>query len=85
MEKLNQEKKSINVGFENRVIAERVIAIVNTNSAPIKRMIKIAKEGNLLVDATSGKPTRSAIVMDSRHVILSSISPRKISGRMEKE
>ena len=75
----------MNVGFENRVITERVIAIVNTNSAPIKRMIKIAKERNLLVDATSGKPTRSAIVMDSRHVILSSISPRKMSGRMEKE
>ena len=77
--------KSINVGFENRVIARRIIAIVNPNSAPVKRLIKTAKESNMLVDGTSGKPTRSAIIMDSRHVILSSISPRNLSARLDRD
>jgi len=76
--------KSLNVGLENWIIAGRVVAIVSANSAPIKRMIKQAREGNVLIDATSGKPTRSVIVADSKHVILSSISPRNLSARMEK-
>ncbi len=76
--------KSMNIGFENRVRSNRVIAIINPNSAPIKRLIKAAKENNMLVDGTSGKPTRSAIIMDSNHIILSSISPRKLNERMEK-
>ena len=77
--------KSMNIGFENRVIARRIIAIVNPNSAPVKRLIKTAKESDMLVDGTSGKPTRSAIVMDSRHVILSSISPRNLSARLDRD
>ena len=78
-------KGSVNIGFENWVISRKVVAVVNPNSAPIKRMMKTAKENNLLIDATSGRPTRSAIIMDDRHVILSSFSPRKIIRRMEKE
>jgi len=76
--------KSVNVGLENRVISKRIVGIVKPNSAPIKRMIMAAKENNMLIDATSGKPTRSAIIMDSRHIILSSISPRNLSARLEK-
>ena len=76
--------KSLNVGLENWIMAGRILAIVNANSAPIKRMIKQAREGNVLIDATSGKPTRSVIIADSKHVILSSISPRNLSARMEK-
>jgi regulator of extracellular matrix RemA (YlzA/DUF370 family) len=76
--------KSLNVGLENWIMTGRVVAIVNANSAPIKRMIRQARENNALIDATSGKPTRSVIVADSKHVILSSISPRNLSARMEK-
>jgi regulator of extracellular matrix RemA (YlzA/DUF370 family) len=76
--------KALNIGLENWIIAGRIVAIVNANSAPIRRMIKQAREGNVLIDGTSGKPTRSAIVADSKHVILSSISPRNLSARLEK-
>jgi hypothetical protein len=76
--------KILNVGLENWIMSGRVVAIVNANSAPIKRMIKQAREDNALIDATSGKPTRSVIFTDSKHVILSSISPRNLSARMEK-
>ena len=90
MDKINQvismkkRTKSLNVGFENRVILRRIIAIVNPNSAPIKRMIMAAKENNMLIDATSGKPTRSVIITDSRHIILSSIAPRNLSARSDR-
>lgn len=76
--------KSANVGFENRVISRRIVAIVNPNSAPIKRMITGAKENNMLIDATSGKPTRSAIITDSGYIVLSSISPRNMSARLDR-
>lgn len=74
----------LNIGFENRVTSERIIAIVNPNSAPIKRMMKTAKENNMMIDGTSGKPTRSAIVMNSGHIVLSSVSPKKLGVRMDK-
>ncbi len=77
--------KSINIGFENMVISDRVIAIINPNSAPIKRLIKAAKENNLLIDGTSGNPTRSAVIMDSNHIIMSSISSRRLGARLDKE
>jgi len=76
--------KILNVGLENWIMSGRVVAIANANSAPIKRMVKQAREVNTLIDATSGKPTRSVIFTDSKHVILSSISPRNLSARMEK-
>jgi len=76
--------RSLNIGFENRVISKRIIAIVNPNSAPIKRMIKELREKNLVIDATSGKPTRSVVIMDSEHIVLSSISSRKLSGRIDR-
>jgi len=79
-----REERSVNIGFENRVISSKIIAIVNPNSSPIKRMIKKAKERNFLINATSGKPTRSVIIMENGHVILSSISPRNLSARLEK-
>jgi len=74
----------LNVGLENWIMSGRVVAIANANSAPIRRMVKQAREVNALIDATSGKPTRSVVITDSKHVILSSISPRNLSARMEK-
>ncbi len=79
-----KETKILNVGFENRIVSQRIVAIINPNSAPVKRMITEAKERGILINATGGKPKRSAIVTDSNHVILSSISPRKIGERMER-
>jgi len=76
--------KPVNIGFENRVISSRVVAIVNPGSAPVKRMINEAKEDHLLVDATGGKPKRSVIVTDSGHIVLSSVSPKNLSSRFEK-
>ncbi|MGD2084571.1 MAG: DUF370 domain-containing protein [Candidatus Aminicenantes bacterium] len=76
--------KPVNIGSENRVISNRVVAIVNPNSAPVKRVINEAKEDHLLLDATGGKPKRSVIVTDSGHIVLSSISPRNLSARFEK-
>lgn len=78
------EFKIVNVGSENRVFLRRIVAIINPNSAPVKRLINEAKEDHLLIDATGGKPKRSVIITDSRHVILSSVGPRNLSARIEK-
>ena len=75
--------QALSVGYENIVSAARVVAVVNPNSAPVKRMVKEAKEKNQAIDATCGKPTRSVIVTDSGHVVLSSLCPKKIGLRME--
>lgn len=74
---------ALSVGYENIVATRRVVAVVNPNSAPVKRMVKEAKEKNQAIDATCGKPTRSIIVTDSGHVVLSSLCPKKIGLRME--
>jgi len=82
---LRKSAKMVNIGFENWIMSGRVVAIVNANSAPIKRMINQAREENTLIDASGGKQTRSVIFTDSKHVILSSISARNLSARMEKD
>ena len=74
---------ALSVGYENIVATRRVVAVVNPNSAPVKRMVKEAREKNQAIDATCGKPTRSIIVTDSGHVVLSSLCPKKIGLRME--
>jgi regulator of extracellular matrix RemA (YlzA/DUF370 family) len=82
---MRELKNALKIGFENVVASNRIIAIVNPNSAPIKRMIKGAREQGKLIDATGGKPTRSVIVVDSGHVVLSSVSTGKLSARMGKD
>lgn len=77
------EKKLLNIGFGNTVIAERVVSIVSPNSAPIKRLKDEAREKRYLIDATQGRKTRSIIITDSNHVILSAIQPETISQRFE--
>jgi regulator of extracellular matrix RemA (YlzA/DUF370 family) len=77
-------KKIVNIGSENRVVSSRIVAIANPNSAPVKRLIKEAREDHLLIDASGGSPKRSVIITDSRNVIISSISPRNLSARIEK-
>ncbi|HET6872944.1 MAG TPA: DUF370 domain-containing protein [Sporolactobacillaceae bacterium] len=74
--------KLINIGFGNIASASRIISIVSPESQPIKRLIKIARDENKLIDATYGRRTRAVIVMDSDHVILSSVQPETVSGRL---
>jgi regulator of extracellular matrix RemA (YlzA/DUF370 family) len=71
----------INIGFGNIVSANRVIAIVSPESAPIKRIIAEAKDASRLIDATYGRRTRSVIIMDSNHIILSAIQPETVANR----
>lgn len=73
--------KLINIGFGNVVASNRVISIISPESAPIKRLIQETREEGYLIDATYGRKTRSVIVMDSKHIILSAIQPETIALR----
>lgn len=75
------EQSLLNIGFGGTVVAERVVAIVSPNSAPMKRLKDEAKNDKRLVDATHGRRTRSIIIMDSNHVVLSAIQAETISQR----
>ncbi|MFO7666631.1 MAG: DUF370 domain-containing protein [Desulfobacterales bacterium] len=75
------EQTLLNIGFGSSVVAERVVAIVSPNSAPMKRLKDDAKEEKRLVDATHGRKTRAIIVMDSNHIVLSAIQSETISLR----
>lgn len=74
--------KLINIGFGNIVSANRIIAIVSPESAPIKRIIQEARERGMLVDATYGRRTRAVIIADSDHVILSAVQPETVANRL---
>lgn len=74
--------KLINVGFGNIVSSDRIIAIVSPESAPIKRMVQEARENGNLIDATYGRRTRSVIITDSGHIILSAIQTETVAGRL---
>ena len=73
----------VNIGFGNLVSVGRLIAVVSPDSAPIKRLIQESRDRGMLIDATYGRKTKSVLVMDSDHVILSASSPASISGRAE--
>lgn len=75
----------INIGFGNYVLAGRVIGIVNPASSPMKRLREDARTQGRLIDATQGRKTRSVLVTDSNHVILSAIQPETISQRFMQE
>ncbi|MCF6466438.1 extracellular matrix/biofilm regulator RemA [Clostridium sp. Cult2] len=74
--------KLINIGFGNIVSANRIIAIVSPESAPIKRMIQDARDNGILIDATYGRRTRAVIVTDSDHIILSAVQPETVAQRL---
>ena len=73
--------KFINIGFGNMVSAERLIAVVSPDSAPIKRLIQESRERGMLIDATYGRKTASVFIMDSDHVVLSAVAPETVGGR----
>ena len=74
--------KLITIGFGNLVSAERVLAIVSPDSAPIKRLIQESRERGMLIDATYGRKTASVFVMDSDHVVLSALPAEKLGPRL---
>lgn len=75
------DQRMINVGFGNAVLAGRVLAVVNPKSSPMKKLREEAKEQKRLIDVTEGRRTRSIIILDSNHVLLSSVQPETITLR----
>ena len=74
--------KLLNIGFGNMVSTDRQIAIVSPDSAPIKRMIQEGRDRGVLIDATYGRKTRSVVIMDSDHIVLSAIQPDTVAARL---
>ena len=77
--------KMINIGFGNAVNADRVVAVISTDSAPAKRIISQAKEKNMLIDATQGRKTQAILIMDSDHVVSTYLKAETILNRSEIE
>jgi extracellular matrix regulatory protein A len=75
------DNRMINIGFGNAVVAGRVLTIVNPKSSPIKKLKDEAKAQKKLIDVTEGRKTRSIIILDSNHVILSAVQPETITQR----
>jgi len=82
---MSSEATLLNLGYGNLVVASRVVAIVSPQSAPMKRLREDASARGKLVDATQGRRTRSIIVLDSDHVILSAVNPETIAARLAHE
>ena len=75
----------VNIGFGNIVAADKIVAIVSPESAPIKRMVQEAKDAKTAVDATYGRRTRAVLIMESGHIILSAVQPETVAGRVDKD
>lgn len=75
--------KFINIGFGNMVASDRIVALANPDSAPIKRLIQDSKDDGRAIDVTCGRRTRAVIVTDSEHIILSAIQTETIANRLE--
>ncbi len=76
------EIKLINIGFGNIVSANKMVAIVSPESAPIKRIIQEARDRGMLIDATYGRRTRAVIITDSDHIVLSAVQPETVAHRL---
>ena len=74
--------KLINIGFGNMVNANRLVAMVSPESAPIKRIVQDARDSGRLIDATYGRRTRAVLITDSDHIILSAIQPETVANRL---
>ena len=72
--------KLVDVGYGNRVSGDRIVAVIGADSAPAKRLVSIAKEKFTAIDATCGKKTRTVIVMDSGHIVMSAKEPESIAS-----
>lgn len=77
--------KLVNIGFGNTVAADKIVAIVSPDSAPIKRMVQDAKDNGTAIDATFGRKTRAVLIMDSDHIVLSAVQAETVADRIDKE
>ena len=77
--------KLVNIGFGNTVAADKIVAIVSPDSAPIKRMVQEAKDNGTAIDATFGRKTRAVLLMDSDHIVLSAVQAETVADRIDKE
>ena len=75
----------INIGFGNLVSAERILSVISPDSAPMKRLVQEARDRGMLIDASFGRKTKSVLIMDTDHVILSALEPKNIAGRLARE
>ena len=75
----------VNIGFGNIVSADRIVAIVSPESAPIKRMVQEAKDNGTAIDATFGRKTRAVLIMDSDHIVLSAVQAETVADRIDKD
>ena len=75
----------LNIGFGNLVASERILSILNPDSSPVKRIVHTAKENGNLIDATCGRKTQSVIIMDSGHIVTSSLSAEVLMGKIGKD
>lgn len=82
---MTRQERLLNIGFGNMVLANRVVAVVNSASSPMKRLREDAKQEGRLIDATQGRKTRSIIVTDSNHVILCAVQAETIAQRLGQE
>ncbi len=76
--------KPVNIGFGNAVNEDRIVAVVNPEAAPIKRIVQLAKDNGTAIDATCGRKTRSVIICDSGHIVLSALMPETIAEKSAK-
>ncbi len=74
--------KLVNIGFGNAVNADRIVAVVSPEAAPVKRIVQTAKDDGTAIDATCGRKTRSVIICDSGHVVLSALQPETLNGKL---
>lgn len=77
--------KLLGIGFGNLVNSDRIIAIVEPDSNPVKRLVSASKENAMLIDATQGRKTKSVIIMDSDHIILSYLSAKSLNDKLNEE
>ena len=77
--------KLVNIGFGNTVAADKIVAIVSPDSAPIKRMVQDAKDNGTAIDATFGRKTRAVLIMDSSHIVLSAVQAETVADRIDQE
>ena len=77
--------KLVNIGFGSLVSAERLLTVISPDSAPVKRLIQEARDRGMLIDASYGRKTKSVLIMDTDHLILSAIPPETVAARLENE
>jgi len=75
----------LHVGFGANVVAQRIVAICDPDSAPLKRMVRLAKEEGSVIDVTYGRKVKTVIVLDTGHIVLAALQPETIAGRLQRE